>query len=135
MRLWVLLALAAGATLSNATAGIASTGNETAPATAPVPPVRPLYFEHLTAHDGLSQGTVMSLLQDSQGYLWIGTESGLDRYDGYSIKEYRRQRGDRHALANDYIWAIAEDSQHDLWLATDGGGVERWDRGKDEFVR
>ena len=135
MRLWVLLALAAGATLSNATAGIASTGNETAPATAPVPPVRPLYFEHLTAHDGLSQGTVMSLLQDSQGYLWIGTESGLDRYDGYSIKEYRRQRGDRHALANDYIWAIAEDSRHDLWLATDGGGVERWDRGKDEFVR
>ena len=122
MRLWLLMALAAGAALSNATAGVAGTA-------------LPMYFEHLTAHDGLSQGTVMSLLQDSQGYLWIGTESGLDRYDGYSIKEYRRQRGDGHALASDYIWAIAEGSQHDLWLATDGGGVERWDRGKDQFVR
>ena len=137
MRRWVLLALLVGAAVSNATAGEASTAptNATARVTAPVPAVRPLYFEHLTAHDGLSQGTVMSLLQDSEGYLWIGTESGLDRYDGYSIKEYRRQRGDPHSLASDYVWAIAEDSQHDLWLATDGGGVERWDRGKDQFVR
>ena len=122
MRLWVHLALAAGAALSNATAAAGGTA-------------RPLYFEHLTARDGLSQGTVMSLLQDSQGYLWIGTESGLDRYDGYSIKEYRRQRGDGHGLASDYVWAIAEDSRHDLWLATDGGGVERWDRARDQFVR
>ena len=127
MRLWVLLALAIGAAVSDAGAA--------ASVTAPVPAVRPLYFEHLTARDGLSQGTVMSLLQDSQGYLWIGTESGLDRYDGYSIKEYRRQRGDTHGLASDYIWAIAEDSQHDLWLGTDGGGVERWDRRKDQFIR
>src|ERR1700722_7042912 len=128
MRLWVLLALAIGAAVSNANA-------ETVSVTAPVPAVRPLYFEHLTAHDGLSQGTVISFLQDSQGYLWIGTESGLDRYDGYSIKEYRRQRGDTHGLASDYIWAIAEDSQHDLWMATDGGGVERWDRRRDQFIR
>lgn len=137
MRVWVLIALAAGAALSNATAGIASTAltNATVSATAPVPSVRPLYFEHLTARDGLSQGTVMSLLQDSQGYLWIGTESGLDRYDGYAIKAYRRQRGDSHSLASDYIWAIAEDGRHDLWLATDGGGVERWDRHTDQFVR
>ncbi|TLY58388.1 MAG: hypothetical protein E6K52_13045, partial [Gammaproteobacteria bacterium] len=102
-------------------------------AVAPVPAVRSLYFEHLTVRDGLSQSTVMSILQDSQGYLWLATESGLDRYDGYSIHEYRRERGSAGGLANDYIWTIAEDAHGDLWLATDGGGVERWDRRTDRF--
>src|SRR5919112_712072 len=91
-----------------------------AQAAAPVPGARPIYFEHLTMRDGLSQGTVMSILQDSQGYLWLATESGLDRYDGYSIREYRRERGNEHGLASDYIWKIAEDARGDLWLATVG---------------
>ncbi len=102
-------------------------------AVAPVPEVRPMYFEHLTMRDGLSQSTVMSILQDSQGYLWLATESGLDRYDGYSIREYRRARGNDHALASDYIWSIAEDAKGDLWLATVGGGLSWWDRGTDRF--
>lgn len=99
----------------------------------PVPEVRPMYFEHLSVRDGLSQSTVMSILQDSQGFLWLATESGLDRYDGYSIREYRRQRGNDQALASDYIWKIDEDSRGDLWLATAGGGVARWDRRNDRF--
>jgi ligand-binding sensor domain-containing protein len=100
-----------------------------------VPEARPMYFEHLTMRDGLSQSTVMSILQDSQGYLWLGTESGLNRYDGYSIREYRRERGNDNALANDYIWSLAEDANTDLWLATWGGGVARWDRRTDRFER
>ena len=104
-----------------------------AQAAAPVPAVRPLYFEHLTIRDGLSMGTVNSILQDSVGYVWLATESGLDRYDGYSIREYRRQPGDAHGLASDYVWSIAEDPNGDLWLATDGGGVARWERKTDQF--
>jgi signal transduction histidine kinase/ligand-binding sensor domain-containing protein/CheY-like chemotaxis protein len=92
-----------------------------------------MYFEHLTMRDGLSQSTVMSVLQDSQGYLWLASESGLDRYDGYSIRKYRRERGNAQGLANDYIWKIAEDARGDLWLATMGGGVARWDRATDRF--
>jgi signal transduction histidine kinase/ligand-binding sensor domain-containing protein/CheY-like chemotaxis protein len=90
-------------------------------------------FEHLTTRDGLSQSTVMSILQDSQGYLWLATESGLDRYDGNSIREYRRERGNEHGLPSDYIWSIAEDSRGDIWLATDGGGVARWERRTEQF--
>jgi signal transduction histidine kinase/ligand-binding sensor domain-containing protein/CheY-like chemotaxis protein/HPt (histidine-containing phosphotransfer) domain-containing protein len=100
---------------------------------APVPAVRPMYFENLTMRDGLSQSTVMSILQDSEGYLWLATESGLDRYDGSSIREYRRERGNANGLASDYIWSIAEDAHGDLWLATDGGGVTRWDRRTERF--
>jgi signal transduction histidine kinase/ligand-binding sensor domain-containing protein/CheY-like chemotaxis protein len=102
-------------------------------AATPVPEVRPMYFEHLTMRDGLSQSTVMSILQDSQGFLWLATESGLDRYDGYSIREYRRERGNENGLASDYVWKIAEDARGDLWLATIGGGVARWDRRNDNF--
>ena len=104
-----------------------------AQAAAPVPDARPIYFEHLTMRDGLSQSTVMSILQDSQGYLWLATESGLDRYDGYSVRAYRRERGNERGLASDYIWTIAEDTRGDLWLATVGGGVARWDRSTDTF--
>ena len=100
---------------------------------APVPDVRPMYFEHLTMRDGLSQSTVMSILQDSRGFLWLATESGLDRYDGYSVREYRRERGNEHSLASDFIWSIAEDARGDLWLATSGGGVARWDHATDRF--
>lgn len=102
-------------------------------ATPPVPEVRPMYFEHLSVREGLSQSTVMSILQDSRGFIWLATESGLNRYDGYSLKEYRRERGNEQALASDYIWKIDEDSRGDLWLATSGGGVARWDRGSDRF--
>jgi ligand-binding sensor domain-containing protein len=102
-------------------------------AAAPVPAARPIYFEHLTMRDGLSQSTVMSVLQDSHGYLWLATESGLDRYDGYSVRAYRRERGNERGLASDFIWTIAEDANSDLWLATVGGGVARWDRRTDTF--
>jgi len=104
-----------------------------AQAAAPVPAARPIYFEHLTMRDGLSQSTVNDVLQDSQGYLWLATESGLDRYDGYPIRAYRRERGNEHGLASDFIWTIAEDAHGDLWLATIGGGVARWDRRTDTF--
>jgi signal transduction histidine kinase/ligand-binding sensor domain-containing protein/CheY-like chemotaxis protein/HPt (histidine-containing phosphotransfer) domain-containing protein len=99
----------------------------------PVPPARPMYFEHITTRDGLSQSTVNSILQDSQGYLWLATENGLDRYDGNSIREYRRERGNEKGLASDYVWSIAEDARGDLWLATNGGGVARWDRRTEQF--
>ncbi|HWK72898.1 MAG TPA: two-component regulator propeller domain-containing protein [Povalibacter sp.] len=115
------------------TTGIALLGCCSAYAAPPVPAVRPMYFEHLTMREGLSQSTVMSILQDREGYLWLATESGLDRYDGYTIREYRRERGDEHGLASDYIWKIAQDAQGDLWLATSGGGVARWDRQSDRF--
>jgi signal transduction histidine kinase/ligand-binding sensor domain-containing protein/DNA-binding response OmpR family regulator/HPt (histidine-containing phosphotransfer) domain-containing protein len=105
-----------------------------AAAALPVPAARPMYFEHLTMRDGLSHSTVEGFLQDSQGYLWIATEGGLDRYDGNSLRVYRRERGNSHALASDTIWTIAEDAHTDLWLATDGGGVAHWQRRTDQFV-
>lgn len=107
--------------------------NAVALAGAPVPATRPMYFEHLTMRDGLSMSTINSILQDSRGYIWLATEAGLNRYDGYTVRQFRRDRGNPHGLASDYVWSMAEDAQGDLWLATDGGGVARWDRGTETF--
>lgn len=107
--------------------------NAAALAGAPTPATRPMYFEHLTMRDGLSMSTINGILQDSRGYIWLATEAGLNRYDGYAVRQFRRERGNPHGLASDYIWSIAEDAQGDLWLATDGGGVARWDRRTETF--
>ncbi len=80
------------------------------------------YFRRYTATEGLSQATVQALSQDRVGYLWIGTQAGLNRYDGASIAVY----GPAQGLAQDWINAIAEDARGHLWIAT-LGGVFIWD--------
>ena len=94
----------------------------------------PMHFTHLSIEDGLSQNNVQAMLQDSAGYMWFATESGLNRYDGYEIRQYHRSRQNPDGLANDFIWTIAEDANRDLWLATKGGGLVRWNRGTDTFT-
>ena len=96
-------------------------------------PSVPMHFNHVSIQDGLSQNNVQSILQDSNGYMWFATESGLNRYDGYSIHRYGRERGNPNGFANDFVWVIAEDAEQNLWLATQGGGVVRWNRADDSF--
>jgi len=93
----------------------------------------PMRFEHLTTEQGLSQSTVMDVMQDSMGYMWFATENGLNRYDGNTITRYESNRRDPSELRSDYIWKITEDKTGDLWVATEGGGVARWLRHKDSF--
>ena len=90
---------------------------------------QPMSFANLDVKDGLSQNTVMSILQDSEGYIWLATENGLDRFDGYALRNYQRNA----ELADDFVRAVVEDPSGDLWLATNGGGVARWLRDSDRF--
>ena len=94
---------------------------------------RPIGFEHVDHSDGLSQNSVQAILQDSRGFLWFGTESGLNRYDGYEIRQYRPDRRNPAALPDGHVWQIAEDRRGDLWLATEGGGIGHWQRRSDTF--
>lgn len=90
-------------------------------------------FRNLALPDGLSQNTVMDVLQDQYGYMWFATENGLDRYDGYELRSYRRGNGGAGELVNDYIWQVAEDNEGNLWLATNGGGVAFYSRDLNSF--
>ncbi len=96
-------------------------------------PAQPMSFRHLTVADGLSQNTVMDVLQDSRGYIWLATENGLDRYDGYDLNRYQRGKSSDGELVNDYVWQIAESEDSNLWLATYGGGLAFWNRQEDRF--
>jgi len=96
---------------------------------------RPIRFERLSPEEGLSQSTVMCILQDSRGFIWLGTEAGLNRYDGRSVTVYRHELHNTSSLASDFVQGLAEDSSGDLWVATEGGGLARWDWAKDRFIR
>lgn len=95
---------------------------------------RPMRFERLTLDDGLSQNTVLTLEQDAEGFMWFGTEDGLNRFDGRSFTQHRHQRDQAEGhLAGSYIRSIAKDSLGHLWIATDGGGVAQWDAEHSRF--
>ncbi len=75
-------------------------------------------FRNYSVEEGVAQSQVYSLLQDSRGYLWLGTRGGgISRFDGSKFQTYSTKDG----LANNYIWAIKEDAQHNLWIATNNG--------------
>jgi ligand-binding sensor domain-containing protein len=65
----------------------------------------------------------MAILQDRQGFLWLGTEGGLDRYDGYEVRRYIYDRNRPDGLPSSWASTLAEDASGTLWIGTDGGGL------------
>ena len=79
-----------------------------------------ILFRHIGVESGLSQSTVLAILQDRTGLMWIGTKSGLNRYDGILFKWYYSYP-DGHSLGSSYINALFEDSNGRIWVGTDCG--------------
>ena len=96
---------------------------------------RHIDFEHISVEHGLSQSTVQYIFQDSKGFLWVCTEDGLNRYDGYDFKIYRHETDNPHSLSNNSIRTMIEDRRGFLWIGTFGGGMNRFDRSTETFVR
>jgi len=90
-------------------------------------------FHGLTVEDGLSQNSVLSFAQDRQGFMWIGTAAGLNRYDARSFKVYRNSSDPSTGLTNDYILSLLADSKDRLWVGTEGG-LFLYDRKPDRFA-
>ncbi|MEE8524121.1 MAG: two-component regulator propeller domain-containing protein [Thermoanaerobaculia bacterium] len=91
-------------------------------------------FEILSLEDGLSQSVVNCVLQDSRGFLWLGTQAGLNRYDGYEVTVYRHRPEDPSSLPHDWVLSLAEGPAGDLWIGTEGGGLARWRPETDSFI-
>lgn len=91
-------------------------------------------FKHLGVDDGLSQIAALSTLKDKYGFMWFGTQDGLNRYDGYNFKTFTREDGNKNSLSNNYLWAIHEDEEGVLWLGSFGGGLSRFDPSVESFV-
>jgi len=91
-------------------------------------------FDKISIEHGLSQGSVQTIVQDKYGFMWFGTEDGLNRYDGYTFKVYKNIRGDQTTICNNAILALCVDEDGDIWIGTDGGGVCRLNPTTEQFV-
>ncbi len=98
-------------------------------------PKQPLRFQRLTIEDGLSQNSILTMLQDRQGYLWVGTQEGLNRYDGYEFTVFKHDPEDSTSLSHSGILSLFEDSSGMLWIGTWGGGLNRYDPRSGIFAR
>jgi ligand-binding sensor domain-containing protein len=103
-------------------------------AAAPPLNLRNLRFEHVSIEHGLSQESVLTILQDRQGFMWFGTQAGLNRYDGYKMTVYRTDPQDPDSLPDSFINASFEDAEGRLWFGTKGG-LARFDEAAGKFVR
>lgn len=94
----------------------------------PAEPLPTIMFKQLSTTEGLSNNSVRSIFRDSRGFLWIGTESGLNKYDGYSFQQYHRNNS---GLSNDAINNIFEGPEGNVWIGTsDGYSIYDYKTGK-----
>jgi ligand-binding sensor domain-containing protein/signal transduction histidine kinase len=96
-------------------------------AVATPPGVYNVRFRGYSTTEGLSQATAMAMAQSKVGFLWIGTQDGLNRFDGYGFKVYKHDRADPWSLADNAIFAIAADPDGSMWVGTQAGGLDRYD--------
>lgn len=97
------------------------------------PQPRHLRFDQISVNEGLSQDIVRSIFQDSRGFMWFGTEDGLNRYDGYSIEVFKHDPRDSNSISQNDIDEIYEDRRQRLWIAT-GDGLNLLDRAGESFL-
>jgi signal transduction histidine kinase/ligand-binding sensor domain-containing protein len=92
------------------------------------------YFKHFQADDGLAHNTVITIMQDSKGLMWIGSRGGLNRFDGYTFKTYRNVKNKFGNIGNNIVISIAEDKKGLMWIGT-GQGIFKYDPYREVFTQ
>ena len=90
-------------------------------------------FRHYSVENGLSQNTVMAILQDSKGFMWFGTWDGLNKFDGYRFTIYKSRPGDLSNIPNNRIDYLHEDRWGNIWFQTYDGKFHRFDTKTEQF--
>ena len=94
---------------------------------------RHLEFQHLTTVHGLSDNSVLCIHQDRQGFMWFGTQNGLNQYDGYRYRVFQHDPSDSVSISANQVNCILEDLDGNLWIGTDVGGLNRYSWHFDSF--
>jgi diguanylate cyclase (GGDEF)-like protein len=92
-------------------------------------------FTSLSTHNGLPQFTATSFAQDRDHFIWVGTQGGLARWDGYRFRSYSPNANDPHSIPDNYVSQLRTDASGRLWVGFNSGGVAYYDPKKDHFVR
>ncbi|MBK7499615.1 MAG: hypothetical protein IPI19_11040 [Ignavibacteriales bacterium] len=90
--------------------------------------------KQIKIEDGLSQSTIFASLQDSKGYMWFATRSGLNRYDGYKFLVYFNDPKDSTSLSDDGTNSLFESKDGSLWIGTIYGNINRFNRKTETFT-
>src|SRR5690554_8076043 len=91
------------------------------------------YFRSLQVEDGLSQNSIYAIFQDRQGYMWFGTQDGLNRYDGHTFKIFKKNTNDPRSLGNNTVTDITQDHEGQIWVGT-GDGAFVYDQFNENFT-
>ncbi|WMS87030.1 EAL domain-containing protein [Pleionea litopenaei] len=94
-----------------------------------------MFFKSLTQEQGLSQSSIIDIHQSSDGYLWLATQDGLNRFDGYDVTTFKHDPENPHSISDNFIWSITEDREGYLWIGTAKGGLNRFDPKTEIFTR
>ena len=96
---------------------------------------QPTYqIKHYSVNDGMSQGIVQTIIQDKKGFLWFGTWNGLNKFDGYTFKNYKTSYKDAYILNTNRISQIAETKYGDIWCQVYDGRVYMFDNQTEKFI-
>jgi len=99
------------------------------------PPLHPhLFFRNISIEKGLSQNSILSIARDQFGFLWFGTESGLNKFDGYGFTVYVPLESNPSSLSNSWINTLLVDRYGDIWVGTENG-LNRYIYSRDRFER
>jgi ligand-binding sensor domain-containing protein/serine phosphatase RsbU (regulator of sigma subunit) len=91
-------------------------------------------FNQISSENGLSQTTVNCIMQDRMGFMWFGTQEGLNRYDGFNIRIFKRDPKDSNSLSNNFIYTTFEDHYGMIWIGTNGSGLDMFDPTSERFM-
>jgi ligand-binding sensor domain-containing protein len=91
-----------------------------------------LKFLHVNIEQGLPDGTIRSITQDKYGYMWLGTQYGLCRYNGYTVTPFFHSKGDSSSIGGNFIWSVFRDNDGDIWAGNDAW-FSRYDYNSNNF--
>ena len=77
-----------------------------------------LHFDAVSSENGLSENTIRKIYQDSRGYIWVATQDGLNRYDGFTFTVYNHQPENPNSISDNFINEITEDRHGNIWVIT-----------------
>lgn len=102
---------------------------------APLQPGASIRFQKVSIEEGLSQSVVNSMVQDTAGFIWLGTQDGLNRYDGYNFAVYRPNADDPSSLSDGWVTSLFADKDGSVWVGTNRGGLNHYDSQTGKFTR
>jgi ligand-binding sensor domain-containing protein/signal transduction histidine kinase len=91
-------------------------------------------FDRISIEKGLSQSSVFTIIQDKKGFLWFGTQDGLNKFDGYNFTVFKHNSADSLSISDNWITSLCEDHLGNIWVGTSGGGLNKFDPITERFI-